>query len=200
MSEKIIKLGTAKVVRHEAFDATVEARQIIDAAHAKASSIVQDAELAREKEIESARAEGYERGLQEWNAAIAAVDAARDRYAVESEPELVRLAVRIAGKIIGEELQTSPEAIVSIVRECLHGLRRERSLTIRAQPDDVDILRGRIDRLREAAGPDRSIEVVADPAVGPGGCIVESEYGFIDARLETQLRCMETILLRTARK
>jgi len=128
------------------------------------------------------------------------VDAARDRYVTESEPELIRLAVRIAQKIIGEELRTNPEAIVSIARQCLQGLGRERSLTIRVSQGEADLVRRRIGILREAAGFHRSIEVVADAAVNPGGCIVESEYGVIDARLETQIRCMEEILLRTARK
>jgi flagellar biosynthesis/type III secretory pathway protein FliH len=44
------------------------------------------------------------------------------------------------------------------------------------------------------------LEVVADAGLPPGGCIVETEYGVIDARLETQLRCMEETLLRLARK
>ena len=63
------------------------------------------------------------------NAAIVEADTARDRHLAESEPEMIRLAVRIARKIIGEELRLNPQAIVSMAAECLQGLRRERSLT-----------------------------------------------------------------------
>jgi type III secretion protein L len=211
MTGKIIKPGAvdgtskssltaAKVLRAEAYDATIEAAQILDAANAQARKVLEDAGRARQDAIEAARREGYEHGLQQWNAAITEVNAARDRYLAESEPELVRLAVRIAHKIIGEELRTHPEAIVNIARECLQGLRRERSLTLRVPPADVDLIRDRIRLLSQSAGRERSIEVVADPDISPGGCIVESEYGVIDARLETQIRCMEEILLRAARK
>jgi type III secretion protein L len=211
MNEKIIKPGAAaemaaspfaaaKVMKREAYDATLEAAQILDAAHAQARKILENAEQERQTAIEAARQEGYEHGLAEWNAAVAEVNAARDRRVAESEPELIRLAVRIAQKIIGEELRTTPETIVNIARECLHGLGRERSLTLRVQPADVDLMRRSIDLLRDAAGPQRSIDVVADPAVGPGGCLVESEYGVVDARLETQIRCMEEILVRATRK
>jgi type III secretion protein L len=211
MNEKIIKpgaaaemaaspLAAAKVMKREAYDATLEAAQILDAAHAQARKILENAEQERQTAIEAARQEGYEHGLAEWNAAVAEVNAARDRRVAESEPELIRLAVRIAQKIIGEELRTTPETIVNIARECLHGLGRERSLTLRVQPADVDLMRRSIDLLRDAAGPQRSIDVVADPAVGPGGCLVESEYGVVDARLETQIRCMEEILVRATRK
>jgi type III secretion protein L len=201
MSERIIKpFAAARIVKGETYDATIEAAQIVDAARAQARRILETAEQERQTVIEAARREGYDLGLQQWNAAVAEVNAARDRYVTESEPELIRLAVRIAQKIIGEELRTNPEAIVSVARQCLQGLGRERSLTMRVSPGDVDLVRRRIGLLREAAGFHRSIEVVADPAVSPGGCIVESECGVIDARLETQIRCMEEILLRAARK
>jgi type III secretion protein L len=187
-------------MKSEAYDATIEAAQIVDAAHAQARKILENAEQERQTVIEGARREGYEHGLAHWNAAVAEVNAARDRHVAESEPELIRLAIRIAQKIIGEELRTNPEVIVNIARECLQGLGRERSLTLRVHPADVDLMRRCIDLLREAAGPQRSIEVVSDPAVGAGGCIVQSEYGVVDARLETQIRCMEEILVRSARK
>jgi type III secretion protein L len=204
MSEKILKrdgaLAPSKVVKSQTYGASIEAAQILDAARVQARKILESAEQERQAIIEAAREEGYEDGLRQWNAAVAEANAARDRYLAESEPELIRLAVRIAQKIIGEELRTNPEAIVSIARECLEGLGRERSLTLRASSSDLEVMRRRIDVLRERAGPQRSIEVVADAAVTPGGCIVESEYGIIDARLETQIRCMEEILLRAARK
>lgn len=210
MSDKILKQSrsgaaapcsaSAKIVKGDVFEASLLARQIVEAAHAQARELVTDAELAREKLIEAARVEGYEQGLKNWNTAVAAVDAARDQYLMDSETELVRLAVRIAQKIITHELQTNPEVIVSIARECLRGLQRERSLKLRATPADAELLRLSIQRLREIAGDERTIELVADPSVGPGGCIVESEYGTIDAGLDTQIRCMEEILLRAARK
>jgi type III secretion protein L len=199
MSDKVLKPGSG-VVKAEAYDATLDAGRILEAAHAQARQIVEAAEQERLAIVEAVRQEAYEQGLQQWNAAVAAADAARDRHLAESEPEMIRLAARIAHKIIGEELRLNSRAIVSMAVECLQGLRRERSLTLRMTPRDVEQLGDRIAMLREAAGPHRSIEVVADASIVEGGCIVESEYGLIDARLETQIRCMEEILLRAARK
>lgn len=198
MNERIIK--AASVLKGESYSATLEASQIIAAAQAQARKILDEAEQARHAAFETARNEAYEHGLSEWNTAVVEAQSARDRHIAESEPELIRLAIRIAQKLIGEELRTNPEAIVGIARECLRGVGRERSLTIRVPAADFDVVRRRIVLLREAAGPNRSIEVVADSVISPGGCIVESEFGIIDARLETQLRCMEQVLLRVARK
>ena len=145
--------AATKVVKGETHAAALEAAQILVAAHAQARQIQEDAKQARQTAVEAGRTEGYECGLHEWNAAIAGVNAARDKYLAESEPELIRLAVRIAQKIIGEELRTNPEAIVSVARECLQAAGRERSLTIRVPAADLDLVRRRIVLLREAAGP-----------------------------------------------
>src|SRR5262245_60207034 len=123
MNDKILKPGAApgvaassvvasKVVKGQTYGAGIEAAQILDAAHAQSRRILESATDERQTVIEAARQEGYEHGLRQWNAAIADVNAARERYLAESEPELIRLAVRIAQKIIGEELRTNPEAIV----------------------------------------------------------------------------------------
>jgi type III secretion protein L len=39
------------------------------------------------------------------------------------------------------------------------------------------------------------VDIVPDPKVASGGCIIESEVGTVDARLETQLRALEKALL-----
>jgi type III secretion protein L len=201
VSEKIIKAFTAtRVVKGQAYDATVDAAQIIEATHAEARKILEAAGQEKQTVLEAARKEGYDQGFQLWHAAVEEANAVRDRRLADSEPELIRLAVRIAEKIIGEELRLNPQATVSIARQCLQWLRRERSVMLRVSPAEMDLLRERINSLHEIGGPQRSIEVIADPAISPGGCIVESEYGVIDARLETQIRSMEEILLGAARK
>lgn len=199
MSEKILK-HAGGVVKSETYAASIEASQIVEAARLLAQKIENDAEQKRQTTLETARQEGYQQGLREWNAAVAAANAARDKYLADSMPELISLAVRIAQKVIGEELRTNPKAIVGVARQSIHGVNRGRSLTLRVPPEDVDVVRRRMLMLREAAGPNRLLEIVADAAIPAGGCIVETEYGIIDARLETQLRCMEEALLQVARR
>jgi len=163
MNERIIKAGNAaaghpsslpaaRVVKGEAYDATMQAAQIVDDARAQARTILESAGQERQTAIEAARAAAYEHGLQRWNAAVADANAARDRHLAESEPELIRLAVRVAEKIIGEELRSNPEAILSVARECMRGAGRERSLTLRVPPADIDLVRRRIGLLRDASG------------------------------------------------
>jgi type III secretion system HrpE/YscL family protein len=199
MSDKILKPFAApnqKVIKQDVFEAADAAANILDQARREAAFRIEEAG----REIAAARAraveEGREAGLQEWHDAVQRVLNERARFLSSCEAEAVRLAVRVAGKILGEQVRLDPQSINSIVAEALRSCRRERDLTISVHPDLVDTVRGQIADLEQRAGRDASIRVVGNSAVDFGGCLIESELGTTDARLETQLRCLETALLR----
>lgn len=208
MDEKIIKAkvlaeaatgGLApKVLPHGVFEAKEKAHEIVDAARAEARTIAEEAARQAEALRETARREGAEEGLARWNQAVVEAGEARDRLLRDSERELARLAVRVAEKIIGERLRAEPDTIVSIVAQALKSVRLERSLTIQVNPKHVEEVRARLERLHAVVGASREIQIVANAAVAPGGCVVESELGSIDAQLETQLNCLEKALRRAA--
>ncbi len=189
-----------KVVKSEVYGATLEAHNIIEEAQRKAQATIQEAQQRRDVVIESARQQGYQEGLSQWNQAVMSALQAHDKLLGDSEEQLLRLAVHIAEKIIGEQIRSHPETIVDIVREALKSVRQERSLTIQVNPEHLEIVRQRLARLEEIVGIGRQIQIVPNPSLGAGGCIVESELGVIDARLETQLKCLEEALLRVAKK
>jgi type III secretion protein L len=69
-------------------------------------------------------------------------------------------------------------------------------LTIQVNVTDAPQLRTHLDRIKDAAGIRSEIEIAISVNVPAGGCILESELGIIDARLETQLQCLEEALMR----
>jgi type III secretion protein L len=207
MDEKIIKaaspvalpLGSGRVVKKEVYSASREAEEIVERAREEAEAIRQEAAAEAARIKSAAQEEGYTAGLAQWNEIVAAALAARDEFLRESEREVVRLAVRIAEKIIGERLAAAPDTIVGIVREALKSVHRERSLVIRVHTQYVELVKQRVRELADSLGGSREIQVAGSPDVPPGGCLVESELGKIDARLETQLRVLEELLLRAGK-
>jgi flagellar biosynthesis/type III secretory pathway protein FliH len=68
------------------------------------------------------------------------------------------------------------------------------SLSLRVHPDDLAALAAARPAWLAELGVQADVALVADPAVGRGGCIVETPAGRIDARLETQLDALERAL------
>ena len=161
----------------------------------KRKRIVAKAEHERTASVESGLQIGYEEGLKRWNQTLAEAWQARENLKTEWEQSLLHLAVRVAEKIVGEQLRLHPDTIVPIVREALKSVGQERQLTLLIHPDHRETVQANLDRLQSLVGSSRQIHLVANPDIAPGGCVVESEFGVIDAKLETQLKCLEEVLV-----
>lgn len=206
----VIKAGRARelpsmtagnrVIKRQVYDAREQIGRLIDQAIAVAEQIVADAQSQRNSIVEEARQSGYEQGLQQWNEIVAQAIEAKEEYLAAAESDLLRLSVRIAGKIIGEQLRLAPETIASIVREALKSAPRERRLTIQVNPSDAAAVRQHLAKLLESVSfRPPEIEIAPVDSVAPGGCIIVSELGRVDAQLETQLQAMERVLLKARR-
>lgn len=195
LSDKI-PLSSPKVLKREVYEATREARDVVALAREKARHIIEDAEAECDSIRQRAREDGIAKGLAEWNEILARANQRAEQLEKTWEETMLRLSVRVAEKIIGQEVQLRPETIVSIVHEVLRGARPGKQLTIQVNEADVQQARTRIDRLKESLSASAEIQIVGSATVARGGCMVESELGIIDARLETQLKSLEDVLVR----
>lgn len=118
---------------------------------------------------------------------VAEVAGYRARLRRESEPELLRLALAVAKKILRRELTVDPHALLGILKAALETINNAEILLIRVAPDDVPLLAGRLTAL---GLPDR-VEVAADRGLERGSVIVETQRGQIDASVQTQLAEIE---------
>ena len=112
------------------------------------------------------------------------------------EDTMLQLSVHIAQKIIGEELRLHPDTIISIIREAMKSTRTGKRLSIQVNDAEAVYVRSRAEQLKQFLGSIGEIEIVPSAGVTPGGCVIESELGIIDARLETQLKFLLDALLR----
>jgi len=156
--------------------------------------------------IESAaREQGLARGMQAaeeaYRAKLARLDALADSLQRERqdffdrvEPEVVRLSVSIAEKILARELELRPDAVVDMVRSAVKRLRDREQLRVSVSPRDFEQVRSARDDLIGAIDGVRSLEVVEDRRVDPGGCVIESQNGTLDARVKTQLDQLSSVL------
>ena len=192
-------LGTRRLVKHQVASAFEEAAQVRGLAAAESARILAEAqENARLLESE-ARARGYEEGVREWTERILELNAARTRQIDESRTQLLALSIKLAEKILGRELATRHDALGDLVLEAMRGLPPQSGkIRIRVRPGDAETLRSQRPRLAEAIGHDE-IELVEDATIESGGCVIESPVGIVDARLQTQLRVLERLLLEPRR-
>jgi flagellar assembly protein FliH len=96
---------------------------------------------------------------------------------------VTRTAVQLARQVVRHELDTRPEIVARVAQEAIGAIvLSARHLRVRVHPaDQQHVLAGAGDALKG-----REARVVADPTIEPGGCIVESDLGQVDARIGTR--------------
>jgi len=177
------------VVPKEVYDARDEARRIVEEAEAEAGRLVGDAEREAGELREAARREGLEAGRAEVAALLTRAAALRDRSLEDAERETAELALAVARRVIGEELRIAPDHVRSIVREVLGRARRAREVVVTVHPEDAETLRS-----MQAEADGARFEVREDPSLTRGGCVVRTDLGELDARVEVQLDALARAL------
>jgi len=131
--------------------------------------------------------DSYRGKMARLDTLAASLQEERERFFARMEPELVRLAMSIAEKIIGQELELRPEAVLDIIRAAMKRLRDREELRISVNPRDVERVKEAREDLISAVDGVKRIDIIEDRRVEAGGCVIESANGTLDARLRTQL-------------
>lgn len=154
-----------------------------------------DAERTREG-YEAGKAQGYadaQRSAQQARAAdvqrlerlIAGLQGEFEDLTARTADALLDLAVDIAAQVLRHEVQTRRETILPVVREALALVEQARAQpTLRLAPADIELVRAAL----QDDGQLQGCRIVADAAIVPGGCRIESSSGEIDASLATRWR------------
>ena len=175
------------VVSAAVFDARAEAQRILAEARAEADALRAQ---ARDEGLAAAR----ETARAETTQTLVRLHAETARARAAAADDVKRLAIRIAEKIVGRALTLDPDVIADICAQAVRGAAEQRQIVLRVHPDDLPALERARPRLRSEFLRAHDVTLRADPAVGRGGCIVDTEVGSIDARLETQLGALERAL------
>jgi len=109
----------------------------------------------------------------------------RERFLRFIEPQVVKLAVEIASRILRREAQVDPLLLTGSVRIALGQLADRTAVKMRVPASDAQLWSETIDHL-----PNLRIkpEIVADEKLGQGECELESDVGSADLGLASQLR------------
>ena len=153
---------------------------------------------AAEAEYRRRHEEGYRDGLaagkMEYAGKILETVMSSVEYLEHLEVSLVKIIGEIVRKLLGE--MPHDEMIVRLVRQALQAVKSERKVTIRiAARDEAAVRDGLAALLPSHGGASSFIDLLPDPDLPPGACVLESEMGVIEASLETQLKNLENALL-----
>ncbi len=150
---------------------------------------------------------GFERGIEKIEPLIRSIKGAlvqlngmRKETYRQIEKEVVELALAIAQKVICREVATDRETVVCVAKEALAKVDDPGKITIKMNPADLDFINETKYQLANFIADVNNVTLEGEEGIQSGGCLIETELGEIDARIEKQLEAVKESFLDNLEK
>ncbi len=193
------------------YEAKKEAEEIVSRAKAEAERLKSEAEIivveARRnaEEIESqAYALGYEQGQKDgkelgkkqYQVAIQHLERFLKSFKEETamlssayEAQMVQICLLVARTIIEKEVSEDSELIKRVLSKALDRTIEGSSVTVLVNPRDLEGLdKEFLESLSTPGG--NVVKLKADAQISRGGCMIETDFGLVDATMESRWLCL----------
>lgn len=171
---------------------------------ARLEIVIQEQE-ARQAGYDAGYLEGQTEGLreagrmrQEAEEFLRQAIALRRQELLRVEPEIVRLSVAIAERLLGRQLTLLPETIVTIVAQALQEAQQYNKVLVRVHPDDLPVCRAFAGELAENLREAADLDFIGDKTLASGDCLVETEGALLECRLGERLAALQESLAKLA--
>lgn len=125
--------------------------------------------------------------LQQMDDLLRLFEDLKMRFLAENERQIVELLVQVAGRIALQEIATDSQSIFRTLQMVLADLHQEEEVTVYLSANDL----ATIDSFRQKGGRKaeelKRVKLEVSEDVQSGGCLVESNYGLIDATINQRV-------------
>jgi flagellar assembly protein FliH len=143
--------------------------------------------------------EGYDKGFEEMTATVKAqVESLKNitdviinqkiKLVIDNEKHLVETIFHLAKAMALDEIHANPENVLTVITKALENAQSEEEIVLKINPSDATFL----EQVKATAGNPfermNRLRVETLESVTPGGVIVETNYGIVDATIETRIK------------
>lgn len=172
------------------FGEEARAEKLVDQAKRRAAAIERQ---AYEEGFSKGEAAGVKMGLakamptvEHFGALAEELNQLVKNILTEMEPEIIKLVLAIAEKVIHTTIASDSEVVQRVINAAMKEMEDRWEVTVRVNQGELEFLQQHQEQWLKVEQAEK-VNLVADPSVEPGGCIVQAPRGFVDATLKTAL-------------
>ncbi len=107
---------------------------------------------------------------------------------VQNESHLIQLVYHMASRISLRQIEMDNQIVVDVMRQALSLAQDEENITVQVSDKQIEF----IEDIKKNVGARefeflKKVTIASNPNIQPGGCIVETNYGEVDSRIEQRL-------------
>lgn len=187
-----------------------EAAQIVQKAQAEAAQIIEKAKAEQTALVADAEKDGYDRGrnegysegkaevdrlIERTHAIMEEVMNRREEILRGTEQQIVELVILMTRKVVKLISENQKQVVTANVLQALKKVKGRGKVRIRVNMADVKLTTEHAQDFVKQIENVEGVSVLEDSSVDKGGCIVETDFGAIDARIASQLGELESKVL-----
>lgn len=105
----------------------------------------------------------------------------------QNEAHMVRLVYDIAARIAFDHIQENPDSVVQVIKKAIEQAQAEENITILISQQQIDL----VEKLKNENDKDneflKNVKFEVSDKLSIGSCIVETNYGVVDASVEQRV-------------
>jgi len=182
-------------------DIRSKAEDILEEARKRAAGLERE---AYEKGFVQGEKDGLELGkkkaiklIENVENLLAELSYLRKEFPKQYEKEILEIVFAIAKKVINLQIESDKRVIEETIFKAIELACEKGKIILKVNPEDLEYVEelrpGVISKFKEIKG----ITVSPEPSITRGGCILETPYGDVDARIESQLENLRECLAVT---
>lgn len=188
----------------------MQSEEIVREAEKKAADIISKAEQTEAATQKKAFTEGFETGreagykegkaevtrlIERLHTMIERTMDKRQQILSETEQQIVDLVLLMTRKVVKVISENQRNVVSSNIIHALRKVKGRADVILRVNLADVGLTTEHTKDFLAAAENIKNITVVEDLSVDAGGCIIETDFGSVDARIASQLHELEQRIL-----
>lgn len=194
----------------DAQKARIQAQELVAEAEKKAAEIIGNAEQTEAATQKRAFTEGFDAGreagfregktevtrlIERLHTMIERTMDKREEILAETEQQIVDLVLLMTRKVVKVISENQRNVVSSNIIHALRKVKGRADVILRVNLADVGLTSEHTKDFLAAAENIKNITVVEDLNVDAGGCIIETDFGSVDARIASQLHELEQRIL-----
>lgn len=129
--------------------------------------------------------------LNNFRQAFLELEKVRKEIYLDAEKKTVSLALAIAKKIVCHEIAANKEVVLNVVKEAAKKVVNRGRIIIKTSPSDFQFVKNSGHGFLSFVDNIENVTFEEDKTISDGGCVIENDFGDIDARIEKQFKVVD---------
>ena len=129
--------------------------------------------------------------LNNFRQAFLELEKVQKEMYLDAEKKTVSLALSIAKKVVCHEIAANKEVVLNVVKEAAKKVVNRGKIIIKTSPSDFQFVKNSDHDFLSFIDNIENVTFEEDKTISNGGCVIENDFGDIDARIEKQLQVVD---------